>query len=645
MRILRGQSNLEVSSKGFALFVVGLVLATFIGGAVRTVLSSEQVHQRIVTELKNRFPKHEFQIGATEVLLSRGIWPGLGLRVRGLTFRQDVCGKLSFLLTIPEAILPLDILSLRHGQIRLNDVTINGGGIHLDYHDCPPKPPTPEAEADAAGGPPAAVHKSIQPPRLNWQDAAQVLDGIELKGFVVTYEKNPTWKLTFNRAYVALRSELNGHAQVDVEKSLPFGALTHPVEFDLHGDKNTLQWNFNADFKEGNIRLNGSLDVNSEAAMTSVTVRQVPIKDFMSEMFQMGFVDHDLKLKATWLSCGLHWDGRLQAYDATPVKLSDCRVEGGYGRAELGQAEFWLSGPEYFKTAARLKISQLEMQPLVEALNRQVLPAVLSRLGVWSGELEFKSGATWNLDGNLQSAEIVFSNQSTYGKQTLDSVHTVVHRAGGRVQAKIDEVRVREGEFAGSVDFDLADNWRDGVFHAQIEKLVFSPVIQKIMVGGIIGALKAEGQGALADGELSKWNGTFSIPELRGEGWRAEALEVRSRFEKGAFHLEGTVKNATANTSWRIYPQLRTINAEIPDQVTWKDLAAKVEIGKTGGTMHSASGVEAQSGRPWRAKGSWVRDGEFVGALTVGLAKKQQTFALHGSKGSLSVENEPGVSR
>ena len=100
MRILRGQSNLEVSSKGFALFVVGLVLATFVGGAVRTALSSDQVHRRIVSELKNRFPKHEFQIGQTEVMLARGIWPGLGLRVRGLTFKQDVCGKLSFVLTI-----------------------------------------------------------------------------------------------------------------------------------------------------------------------------------------------------------------------------------------------------------------------------------------------------------------------------------------------------------------------------------------------------------------------------------------------------------------------------------------------------------------------------------------------------------------
>ncbi len=75
MRILRGKSSLEVSSHGFAWFVVGLVIATFVGGAARTLLTSDRVHKQIVSELRARFPQQDFQIGATEVLLSRGLWP------------------------------------------------------------------------------------------------------------------------------------------------------------------------------------------------------------------------------------------------------------------------------------------------------------------------------------------------------------------------------------------------------------------------------------------------------------------------------------------------------------------------------------------------------------------------------------------
>jgi hypothetical protein len=398
MRILRGQSNLEVSSQGFALFVVGLVLSTFIGGALKTLLSSDQVHQRIVTELKNRFPKHEFQIGQTEVMLSRGLWPALGLKIHNLSFKQDVCGKLSFVLNVPQAELPLDLFSLAGSQVRLNDVEIDGGELQLDYHDCPRAPVSESSSASSAAN---EAHKTLSAPRFDWVAISRYLDGVELKNFAVTYDKNPTWKLLFKSAYMALGKELSAKAQVEVQKSLPFGALVHNVAAEFHGEGSVLEWNFHGEFKEGRLGFSGSLDTAQETATTKVNIRQVPIKDFMSEMFAMGLVEHDLKLKATWLSCSLNWAGKLSTYTESPLHLNDCRVEGGYGRAELSEADFWWNGPQNFRPPAHLKISRLEVQPLADALNREVLPAVLSHLGVWNGELTVDSWNTWQLNGNF----------------------------------------------------------------------------------------------------------------------------------------------------------------------------------------------------------------------------------------------------
>ncbi len=131
--------------------MLGLICATFFGGAARTMLRSERVHDRIVNELKSRFPKHEFDIGQTEILLARGIWPGFALRLRNVVFKQDVCGKLSFTLTLPETVLPLDFLGLRKGQIRLNDVEITGGEIHLDYRPCEIVVPVSTQQSAAQG--------------------------------------------------------------------------------------------------------------------------------------------------------------------------------------------------------------------------------------------------------------------------------------------------------------------------------------------------------------------------------------------------------------------------------------------------------------------------------------------------------------
>ncbi len=634
MRILRGRSNLEVSSKGFALFVLGLILATFFGGGLRTLLSSEQVHRRIVSELKNRFPKHEFQIGSTEVLLSRGIWPGLGLQVRELIFKQEVCGKLSFVLTLPQAVLPLDIMSLWRGKIRMDHVQISEGRMHVDYHDCPAVKTTAEPSAPSTVSTPPV--RPVPLPNLEWQRGVDVMNGIELKTFTITYEKNPTWKLVLNSVYVTIGNELSARALLDLEKSLPFGALNHPVEIDVHGEGKALDWNVQTDFKEGHIHLTGNVDMESQAARVKLEIRQVPIKDLVGEIYQMGLIDQELKLKATWLSCVTAWEGLLKNYAATPLVAQGCQIEGGYGHAELDRAEFWLSG-EYLKMPAHIKVDQLALQPVAEAFNRQVLPAVFSRLGVWSGAVDFNSPARWRADGHLENAEFVISNQSLHGKQNIDRVRTRATRAHGQIQGRVDEMKLRDGEFLGAVEFDLGEDGRGGRFEAKIEKLSFSPAIQNLLVGGSLGPLVGSGQGSLSGGELTQWLGNFAIAEISGAGWRAESLQMTSSFNSGIFHIDGKIKNATTESRWRLFSQLLSVNPQLPPAVAWRNLGFKVDVHKTGGTVQSLTATEVGSGRTWKSRGTWLRDGDFSGVLDLGTGKKADAFALRGEKGNMVV--------
>lgn len=664
MRILRGQSNLEVSSKGFALFVVGLVFATFIGGAVRTVLNSAQFHQRIASEIKNRFPRHEFQIGRTEVILSRGIWPALGVRVSELTFKQDVCGKLSFLLTLPRATLPLSVLSLLRGNLRLTDVELEGGELHLDYHDCAPqieapttsvsaykgskKDTTVNAKANAASVARDESPKSISMPKLDFRQAGRVLDGLVIKNFAVTYEKNPTWKLVLNSAYLGLGEEILLQAQVEVQKSLPFGTITHALDFDVHGDQNVLHWNFNADYKEGHVRLSGSVDMNNQAAEARAHFRQVPLRDLSNEIFQAGLSERELNFKSMWLSCSLKWEGRLLSFAATPVNVRDCRVEGSYGHAELASADISLSGDsggDLFKSPAHIKISKLQIGPAMEALKREVLPAVLPRLGLWSGTLDFSSENSWTLNGVLENLEIVFSNQSVMGKQVIDSIRTKASRSGAKTVAQIHEVKIREGEFSGGIDLEMNGSLRDGNFHARIDKLLFSPSIQKLLVGGKMGALKGQGQGVLSAGELSQWSGGFSLSDIKGEGWMAHDLQVHSRLQNGSFEIESTLKSVVLESSWRLFPQVRLVREEVPDPTNFRDITAKMELNKAGGSLREWRAFEFPASVQWRGRGAWLRDGEFNGSLAVSGGKKSQSFNLRGEKGSLSVQERTGEPR
>ncbi len=635
MRILRGKSNLEVSSQGFAWFVVGLVLASFIGGAVRTILSSNAVHTRIVSELRSRFPRHQFEIGQTQVLLSRGIWPGLGLRLLNVTFRQDVCGKLSFLLEVPEAVLPVDILSLRKGKVRLGHVELNNGKIHLDYKPCE----NAAAEKSEADKLKADKKPVINTGALDWHKAGEYLDAVDLTNFELTYERNDTWKIIVHQMQLDLRDDLSAHGLLDVQKSLPFGELSHVVDFEAQGDEKVLQWGIRSEFKEGIINLKGSLDFNNSAAMVQLNARQLPLKDVMSELYQMGFLERDVALKTTWLSCGLKWEGPISHPNQAPIKAKDCKIEGGYGRVELESGEFWADANSPLKTAAKMRITKLQIQPMLEALGRQVLPAVLSKPGVWTGNVTYLSPNAWELDGHLENVEVVFSHHSVRGKQMLEKLRTHVEKSANKIEAKVDELVIHQGEFKGLLQFSLQDDWRNGQFQAAVEKLRFSPSIQNLLVGGTLGNLKLSGQGGLQAGELARWDGQFELDQVSGRGWQAQNIDVRSHFSPGVFHLDGRVGKVLVNSDWSSYPQVQMVYPQAAREVHWRSLSAKVDIQANGGSIPLATAVlESQPAEaPWRLKGSWQRDGELSALLSVGRGK---SFALRGEKGVLSVLQE-----
>ncbi len=443
-----------------------------------------------------------------------------------------------------------------------------------------------------------------------------------------------------NTANVDLGNDMNSQATIEVQKSLPFGTLTHPVEFELRADKNEMHWDVATTIKEGSVKIAGKIDVGTQASQLNVDLRNIPIREFMSEMYQMGFMDRDLTLKGAWLSCGLYWEGQLQDYTATPVGLHDCRVEGGYGRVELAKGDFWWNKPDTFREPAHFKVLQLQMRPLLEAFGRQVLPAVISQLGTWTGSFEFANKSAWKLDGDLENLEIVFVNQSLHGKQVVEKVHTVAaQKSGGPIEAKIDGVKLREGEFDGSIECDLANDWRSGNFDIDIKKVVVAPSIQRLLVGGGIAAVSARGQGTLAGGELNQWTGLFQIGDVNGEGWSLNAVQLRSTFRSGSFAVEGTAKRFGVNGSWANFPQVKNLVKDAPATVDWRDLTAKIELQKTGGTLHSLTAVQ-EGGTVWKSKGNWVRDGQFTGMLGLLDGKHAQNFAIRGERGLIVVQDK-----
>lgn len=642
MRILRGKSNLEVSSHGFALFVVGLILATFVGGAVRTLLASDRVHQRIVLELRNRFPKHEIKIGTSEVLLSRGIWPALGLKISGVHFVQQTCDRLSFVVDVPTAILPINILSLRSGQVRLGEIELIQGHMHLDYRPCPQEPveAKPPVAANGGAAPVAPVEPKWRAPKFDWKSWGKALDGVALQEFTVTYEGKPEWKINVHHAELDFAHELDGRALVEVQKSLPFGTLTHAVEIEAVSDDSVLQWQFNSEFKEGRVAWKGSWDTKTHNATSSVEMNQFPIREVLNELHQMGLMKNELDLKTTWINCSANWEGNFERAGETPVKVGFCKVEGAYGGVQFSDADFFPWQSELLRKAVELRVTNLQIQPIVEAMNREVLPAVLNKLGVWTGKVQYLNRDVWSFDGNLSGGEIVFSNQSVRGKQTLRSVRTMAEKVQGLIAVKVDHVEMPDGEFQGLVEFHLNEDWRSGTFKVDVENLTLASGIQSLLIAGHWDKLKLNGAGTLQNGELSDWKGTIESPKVAGEGWLTEGLQVKSKYSPGVFFLEGKLDRLSINKQWKYFPPIQERIVPSASDMSFKEVRSKVEVRHNGGEILAWNAVDEISGKGWRGRGSWQRDRDLVALISGTVLGKQKNFSIRAEKGLLLVDEQ-----
>jgi hypothetical protein len=555
-----------------------------------------------------------------------------------VTLTQDVCGKLSFILTMPSATLPVDLFSVVMRKPRLGHVKIEKGQLHLDFRACEAPAPIPvavtEGEAPAAAAPPPPP-KPVIVPKIKVGEIRRFLKSVQLNDFSITYEKQPSWKIIFKSGELEADDEIGLQASIDVQKAAAFGTLIHPIDLDLRSDRQVFRWDISSEFKEGHVHLTGSLDQEAQGGRAALSLRQVPVKELMSEAYQIELLTRELVLKSTWVSCAAEWEGSLLKFRASPVSVHDCKIEGGYGRAELAKTDLWLNSEAPFKTPAKFKIRQLQIQPVVEALGREVLPAVLSRLGVWSGELEYSNNKAWNLDGVLENAEVVFSSHSVRGKQAITQIHTSLKKQGTAISGKIDDVQLRDGKAEGHVDLVLDEDWRDGRFGARISALSLSPAVQKLMMGGTVGAVQLHGEGILKAGEVSEWNGLLKLPSAEGAGWRASDVTVKSRYTNGTFFLNADARSASATAQWRHFAQIAPMLKEGAAEAVWNEILIRLSVLKTGGQIESFTAKLEGAEPVWQGKAAWVRDGMFSGVLKAG---KSRSYSVQGEKGTLRIQ-------
>lgn len=631
MRILRGQSNLEVSSKGFAIFAIGLILATFCGGAIRTMLRLDRVQEFIVGSVQKQFPSAKVEIQKTKVLLSRSGFPAIAVQLEDVDWRITDCRQAPIVFSAKEIVLPVDLWASLGWQLKLSTVEIRSGHLTLGIRDeskCETVAKTAETTNSNTKPDvnlnPSVVTSHRLPKRPDWSSVAQHVDGLEIQSLVITHEGRGAYKGLVRSLRLDLRSgmKLSGDFEFEHVGGTGFQHRLSLSADSTEDDIERLNWRIQSAFKEGSIELNGEYRWDSGEAQVNSSFRQIPMRELSVELQDAGLIKQQIDLKSTWLSCSWGWNLNAAQPVLTPIHIHSCQLEGAYGEANWQDVQFLPGLPLVPIAPFEISIRRAQIHALLEALNVKVLPVVVAKWGEWNGTVKVTSDSIWVLDGQLDNLEVNFSSQSVRGKQLIRGLQHHVERDSKGLAASISAMEIVGGEFDGDVAVQLNLENR-GPLRLDIRKLKLSPEIESLLIGGVLEGFAIKGQGIFHKG-IETWDGESVARRLVGKGWELEGIRLRHFFQNEHLNTDVKISALSIDDKWPFIGPL--VKSNINDR-KWRDFTAHLEVSNRGGTISKGRAVAQPNGIQWRTEGGWLRDGDFSAQLTR-KAKGQEGRAL-----------------
>jgi hypothetical protein len=327
MRILRSRSDQEVSSTGFALFIAGLILAGFIGGAIRTMLSSDQIQGRILTELQNALPALQVRMEPARISLARGVWPGLSIYISKLHLaKPEACGETFGSLELENMDLPLDIFTLLRSHVRWDIVSVDRLTLTYDRKPCPGGPlanvvtpsKTEEVQFHDWTDSTEKVRERVAQAFLGAQDLEKHIRGVRIKHMTISSADDSSWQVQIFDLNFRTGHQLSASAKIRFEKAIGLGRVEHEAVFNAQADAEELKWDLKSPLKEGVIIWTGVANHVHDQLDQKVTIRQVPLKDVLSEVQTWADMPKGGSPRFIWLSCDLVQSGALSQFKQIP---------------------------------------------------------------------------------------------------------------------------------------------------------------------------------------------------------------------------------------------------------------------------------------------------------------------------------------
>jgi hypothetical protein len=611
---------------GWAWFFVGLLLALFFGGAVRALLSEEQVRSWIETTLAKEAPPYDVTVGTARIQLADGIFPRLGLEVGRLEIKpKDRC-RVPLQVRLEKAFLPVNVREALAGKLKFGTLRAEGLRVLRLERECPDaaaatasKPAAPPDSAATATSAAAKIPEWVTDSKKffneRWvkelRNSQRWLEGLEVRDFRIDGLNEPiSWiEITEMQAKV-----LNNPDRVKASMSFRPGKAWDtalggpPLEMDMSFSETAGSLELRIALGEGRLNAVASVDLSSMEIKCDTELDFVPAAQVTAALRRWKVITDPLDPKRTWLTGGLKWTQSWTGEPETSISAEAVSLTGDPGEVLLPVLEVANKSGRWTFQPFTVELKKFSLRHLLGFLGRKGYKGVIADFGSLSGMLNVASPEEMSFAGRINDLELAFSRRSIRARQKFKTIAGELGLKQGRVTAMVNTFDLTDGILKGLISLNLDRRLLDGIFQIRIDELQFQPEVQRIMLDGVMAPLAVFGQGRMEGGQVSAWSGELGTNRIDSANWAIDTLKVRSEFAKGQMALSIRALGAELlddNPMWRKFKPVFAGQTEIGSPLQLKHISGRVEIFAGGGRWRNTMATTKQGEILVSSYGNW----------------------------------------
>ena|GEM_PF-4152643 len=603
-------------SSGWIPFLIGLLTCFFWGGAVRVVFSDYQLSQWLNERLKNHSEEWNLEVQEPRLILSRGGGvPAFGFEIQLARVTPKNTCKYQNGLQVVQTYIPVSILkSISQQTLVVEKLRVKQATLLTFESDCTDEDTkdkvidSRESDLNASEAIKRSVYsfKTMERILFEFNNSYSRLQEIPLK----TVQFDEFWWQRKNQIMILKKLELKLASNIEVSADVDLSRWKKGLS-----EFRTLPVNINVQKESLEIQLEGSIREGKILGSFKYSPgEKAPIRsEFKFDYFPLTQILKILEkptrpsLANLWMNCVVSAQSEMEASDLI-VDLRQCLVIEKSGKIELGQLQLkwpYMSTPQ-LNSQGVVFVKNWPLQMLMGVIGREGPTGVFKDMGQLSGEVKIESNEKMNFQWEIENSVAIFSRASQKTLQKINKIGGQLSFDSGRISGLIDKAELDRGEFIGKLSFNLNNQFSAGVLQVGIEHLKFHPLVQKVMVGGVLGSMGIFGQATIANASLERWRGNFAVGKIFGDKWGLKRLKLKSLYDGDAFNAKVSLAELELASNHPFKPWMQKVYSTDNDGA-WKLAPIGFEMQIKQGSLYWDKLKASFQGRVARSSGNWNR--------------------------------------